>query len=1232
MSKALLPFVLYAVLAPLGAPAQLDASWTRSLRTDRSFIADHGQFSGLGLPGETMRYAVDEGAVRFLFHDAGLTIRLEHKQKNYYRQRGDREQPRMITFNDLLSLRWEGARTTTPEGLHRTDDHHTYAHLAPDGTTVERSGIPGYAELLYRQLYPGIDVRYTIHPEGGIKYALFLAPGADHGRARLRLPGDHPARIDANGDLRIETAFGDIVDHAPIAYYADDEHHSIPVHFTLKDGLLGFALGDHDPTRAVVIDPWTVTPPFPNSNRIWDVEVDANANVYIYGGDSPLRLRKYTPDGTLLWTYTTPWDTANYWLGSMIAHPNGDCFITAGTDPRIARISTAGTQVWSANGGAFDEYWRMAFNCDHTQLMLGGTRLTIGPTLFPIGFGRAFNINLNSGAVINSVNVAALSPSFLINNPNEIRAITSSPNGKYYFMTLDTIGALAQDLAIGYRTNNSYGFSYQVAGYGPTNMGINAMAATADHLFTLNGATLHKRNIYTGAIIGTATIPGGATSSSLGANSAQNGGIALDSCGFLYVGSGNGVYKFTQDLQVVASVSTPGAVYDVAVNHNGEVVACGNGFLTSVQLSSCAPPQPVCLVCLELAGPGTLCVSDGPITLTSNLPGGTWSGPGITSAQSGVFDPGVAGPGVHTVTYTPQSAVPCGIDTLTIVVSPCAPLSVCQNPDGTLSASNGLAPYTWQHQTTTQDCSACLFGCFFPPGCAVNVTSWTTWATGNGVGQPPNYPIQVIDAAGAVVTYTSLAAIPACTPCPPIEVELLSSDDVLCNGGSNGSATVIGSGGVAPYAYTWGPGNLTGPTQQGLAAGTYTVTATDIDGCTGALSVTIAEPPAIAVTLITSDASCAGNDGTALASATGGTGSLGYLWSPTGGTNALAEGLAPGTYTVTVSDANGCSVQVTATILQTAGPQITNVSTTPSDCDRATGTIAVSATGDALLFSIDGGATAQPDGIFTEVAGGTYTVLVTDSAGCQATVAAVVDTPPSPVPVISGPVFGCAGDLLQLTTTQPFAAYAWSTGSTGSVLGVDGPGVFTVTVTDANGCTGTSAPHVVTFEVPQAAYVASPPSPQPPGTTVQFTDASTPGGGTITGWSWWLGVAGSEAQGPDASWTYPDLGEYFIQLAIITANGCVDTILGSYLILPVDITVPNVFSPNGDGINDYFAIENIQFFRNELVIFNRWGMVVHEATNYRNEWRGTDVPDGTYYYVLRLADGREFTGHVTLLR
>lgn len=82
-----------------------------------------------------------------------------------------------------------------------------------------------------------------------------------------------------------------------------------------------------------------------------------------------------------------------------------------------------------------------------------------------------------------------------------------------------------------------------------------------------------------------------------------------------------------------------------------------------------------------------------------------------------------------------------------------------------------------------------------------------------------------------------------------------------------------------------------------------------------------------------------------------------------------------------------------------------------------------------------------------------------------------------------------------------------------------------------------------------------------------------------------------------------------------------------------DVTIPNVFTPNGDGYNDQFVIDGILYVSNTVRIFNRWGQEVYAANNYRNTWDGDDLPDGTYYYEVKVARKDEpYTGHVTILR
>ncbi len=198
-----------------------------------------------------------------------------------------------------------------------------------------------------------------------------------------------------------------------------------------------------------------------------------------------------------------------------------------------------------------------------------------------------------------------------------------------------------------------------------------------------------------------------------------------------------------------------------------------------------------------------------------------------------------------------------------------------------------------------------------------------------------------------------------------------------------------------------------------------------------------------------------------------------------------------------------------------------------------------------------------------------------------------------------------------------------------------GTGTYTVTVTNAEGCTATSAPFPVTVgSNPQAVFTANPPSPQGIGTTVNFDGSASQGNGSpIDTWSWQFGVVGEGSNVPSPSYTFTTPGTYNVTLTITTEDDCESIVTIPYVILPEDIEIPNVFTPNNDGNNDYFVIKNGEFYRNSLAVYNRWGQVVFEANNYRNTWRAADVADGTYYYVFTTEENdKEYTGHVTILR
>ena len=339
-------------------------------------------------------------------------------------------------------------------------------------------------------------------------------------KAQLYVDGIAEADLDAEllqvPDLLLhdplrEPELGDAVDHAPISFLGKEKK-SIKTSFQMTGNKITFALSPYDNKKQLVIDPWVVFPPSPNSNKVWEVETDNSGNVYAYMGDSPFYLRKYNAAGSLQWSYSSSWDSSGFWVGGMVTHPNGDTYITTGSNGEIRKISPNGSLVWYNNPNSLTsyEYWSLAFNCDLTQLVVGGSRATFSIP-FPVIRGTMMNINLANGAIANTTvvgfgNIASIPPRI-----QEASSICSSPNGNFYFLTLDTIGSINNSLTtVGFKIPTSYNFDYYIPGYGfGTKQPISATRANGNALYSHNGQTLHKRDLLSGAIVATASIPSG---------------------------------------------------------------------------------------------------------------------------------------------------------------------------------------------------------------------------------------------------------------------------------------------------------------------------------------------------------------------------------------------------------------------------------------------------------------------------------------------------------------------------------------------------------------------------------------------------------------------------------------------------------------------------------------------------------------------------------------------------
>lgn len=486
----------------------------------------------------------------------------------------------------------------------------------------------------------------------------------------------------------------------------------------------------------------------------------------------------------------------------------------------------------------------------------------------------------------------------------------------------------------------------------------------------------------------------------------------------------------------------------------------------------------------------------------------------------------------------------------------------------------------------------------------------TSAATGLAAG---NYSVVISDANGCTTTQTFAITQPTALASVP------SQTNILCNTGTNGSATVTVSGGTPGYTYNWSNGGSTSAITN-IAAGNYSVTITDANGCTATNSFTITQPVTLNLASAQTNILCnGGNNGNASVNPSGGTPNYTFVWGG-GQTTSAISGLTAGNYAVIVSDANGCTNTATFTITQPPVLSSTVNSATITCNGGNNGSATVSPAGGTPGYSYVWN-NGQTNATATNLIAGNYSVSITDANGCTATQSVSISQPPPITLTVSGIDSLCAGDSAVLVAASsggtPAYTYIWLPGpNSGSAITVNptSNASYTVTMTDANGC----------VSLAQTFNVAMLPNPTALFDTASnglfssvyfFGDLSTNG----TNWNWIFGDGGtSVAQNPIH--TFPGAGTYTVTQIVTNSFGCVDT-FQMLLIIPENILIPNVFTPNGDGSNDVWYIPNSGMKEFHVAIFDRWGLKVFETTADEIRWDGRTssgvmLTDGTYYFVL----------------
>lgn len=303
-----------------------------------------------------------------------------------------------------------------------------------------------------------------------------------------------------------------------------------------------------------------------------------------------------------------------------------------------------------------------------------------------------------------------------------------------------------------------------------------------------------------------------------------------------------------------------------------------------------------------------------------------------------------------------------------------------------------------------------------------------------------------------------------------LQSNIIFSQDLVCNGQCTGIAAAKSTGGTPPYTYTWSPAGGTADTAKGLCAGMYYVTVKDAANNTVTDSVTITEPTAITASTSSTPANCGTSTGSATVTASGGTGSYTYVWNPSGQTTPTATGLASGTYTVTITDQNNCTL-IKTVVVGSSNALLASTSSTPTGCTVNNGTAtAIPGNGTAPYAFLwnNGQATATATGL----AAGTYTVTITDANGCTATTTATITVATGPAAAVTS----ASGTIILGQQTQLNASgggtYSWSPSTGLNCTNCSNPVATPVTttdycvlVTDANGCTD-SACVTIHVEIP----------------------------------------------------------------------------------------------------------------------------------------------------------------------
>jgi len=575
------------------------------------------------------------------------------------------------------------------------------------------------------------------------------------------------------------------------------------------------------------------------------------------------------------------------------------------------------------------------------------------------------------------------------------------------------------------------------------------------------------------------------------------------------------------------------------------------------------------------------------------------------------------------------------------------------------------APLTLTLGITNPVCNSSCDGMInsIPAGGDGNYTY--TWSSGQAVPLISNlcsgqYDLDIVDGNGCAIDTSVTLSGPAAAVINNV-VEVDESCPGMCDGSLDIDAT-----NVTQYSID-GVNFSANSLFTGLCAGNYTVYAQDINGCSATAPAVVASPTAVGANATSVSPICIDGSSLLSGSAAGGTAPYTYAWvDQTGASvfntqNGNVSPVIDAVYTVTVTDANGCTAATNTLVQVNDSLTLTVFGDTPV-CEGATSNLSALAgggDGGPYTYTWDQGLGVGQNQTVNPSQTTVYTVTITD--GCEtppisASVTIIVNTVPA-ISLTGDLLSGCAPVTTNFADNNVPAGSTclWNFGDGGTSTQCGNPSYtftepgcwdVTLTITTAEGCTGsvTIPNYVCVFDYPTADFTFGPQPTTVMDPTISFVNLSFDADNYI----WTFDVGGLEDQSivEHPSYTFPSTnpGTYEVCLEAITDEGCADTTCQNVVIDEQFVVyVPNAFTPDGDLINNIFipVVKGVDELKYSFMVFNRWGELIFEGTHPSQGWDGyhkgllsqTDV----YVWKLSCVDAssnkkHEFIGHVTLLK